>query len=232
MLDRVDRLADQPRREAGEVEPDPRLVDEMERGEDEADQRPAGGPPRAPPPRQVHGAAAAPAARVRCAVVPKRWPRRAARSTTTRTHHDRQHDQRELRRAGEVRLVDPGRIDRQRQRPHAEEFRGADVVERLHQRQARADRDGGARQRQGDPEEDPALPGAERARGIDQARRLHQEQRPRREIDVGVEHEAEEQDRTRESTAARAGGNRAARRCRGCRGSGVCTGPIGCRRSR
>ena len=107
---------------------------------------------------------------------------------------DGEHDEGELGRAGEVRLVDPGRIDRKRQRPDAEELRGADVVQRLHQGEAGADGDRRAGERQGDAEEDLAAPGAEGARRLDEADRLHQEEGAGREVDVRVEDEAEKQD--------------------------------------
>ena len=87
--DRVDRLAEQARREAGEVEPDPGLVDQMERREDEADhhrhERRAQAPPQPRTPRSGRRAGGA----VRCGggaealAAPGRSARSTTRSTTT-----------------------------------------------------------------------------------------------------------------------------------------------------
>ena len=76
----------------------------------------------------------------------------------------------------------------------AEERGGADVVQRLHQGEARAERDRRPGERQRDPEEDRAAPGAERLGGFDQTRRLHEEEGAGRQVDVGAEDEAEEDD--------------------------------------
>ena len=107
---------------------------------------------------------------------------------------DGEHDERDLRRALDAHAHRPGRVDRDGQRADAEEFRGADVVQRLHQREAHADGDRRARERHRDAEEDAEPVRAERARHFQRRRRLHQEERADRQIDVGVEHDAEQKD--------------------------------------
>ncbi len=122
-----------------------------------------------------------------------------------------EHHQRQAGGAGQVGAVDPGVVDRDREGAHPQEFRRPDVVEGFEQRQAGAERDGRAGERQGDPQEHGGRPGPEAAPGLDQRRRLHQEQRPGRQVDVGIEHEAEEQDaagqgaQVRQDQVARAG---------------------------
>ncbi len=108
--------------------------------------------------------------------------------------HGRQHDERDLRRARQARTVHPGRVDRDRERAYAEKFRSADIVQRLQQCQRSADGDGGTGERQRHAQEGRKAPGAERARDLERRRRLHEESRARGQIDIRIEHEAQEQD--------------------------------------
>ena len=68
---------------------------------------------------------------------------------------DDQHKKRKTCGAGEIGTIDPGRVDRQGQRLNAKEFGGSDIVERLHQRQARADGDRRSSEGERDPCENP-----------------------------------------------------------------------------
>ena len=114
-----------------------------------------------------------------------------------------QHHAGDLRRARQARTVEPGGEDRQRQRLHAEIFAGADVVERLEQRQRKTRGDRRARQRQRDVAGQRPATRAERARHLDQRRALGLEHRAGGEIDVRVEHEAHDQDRAAERADVR-----------------------------
>ena len=80
---------------------------------------------------------------------------------------DREHEAGDLRRAGEAAAVEPGGVDRDGERPDAEIFARADVVQRLQQRQREPDRERRPRQRQGDGAKHLEAPGAERARDLD-----------------------------------------------------------------
>ena len=132
---------------------------------------------------------------------------------------DGEHDERDLRRALDAHAHCPGRVDRDGQRADAEELRSADVVQRLHQREADADGDRRARQRDGDAEEDAQAVRAERARDLERRRRLHQEDRADRQIDVGVEHHAEQEDAAVRASGSPGTRDRADARCRGARGA-------------
>ncbi|KAG1256230.1 hypothetical protein G6F65_016414 [Rhizopus arrhizus] len=100
--------------------------------------------------------------------------------------HDGQHRQRDLRSAGQVRPRYPGRIDRHRQRLHAQELGGADIVQRFQQCQADAHDDGRPRQGQGDAKEHCNASGAQCARGFQQAGRLRHEHHAGAQIDIWV----------------------------------------------
>ena len=82
-------------------------------------------------------------------------------------------------------------------------------------READDDRRPGQRQRHA--RNTAAAPRPERARHVDQIRGLHQEHRARREVDVGIQHEAEQQRCSRSSSGCPAAGNRAGCRCRAAR---------------
>ena len=72
----------------------------------------------------------------------------------------------------------------------------------------------GPRQRQRHAEEDAERFGAERARHFERRRRLHQEERADRQIDVRVEHDAEQEDAAVRASGSRGTRDRAAARCR------------------
>ena len=107
---------------------------------------------------------------------------------------DGQHRQRDLRRPGEVRACHPRRVDGNGQRADAKEFRGADIVQRLHERQAEPQRDGGPGQRQRNPDERLTAGQPERSPGLEEACRLHREQRSGRQVHIGIQHEAQHPD--------------------------------------
>jgi hypothetical protein len=172
-----------------------RFPDQVERRRDEADRD-----------RQRGGGARRPG---RCAVQAARLDRAHAlgRAETLvappvafeqhqRHHHD-QHGAGDLRRTGQVGARDPGRVDRDGERLDAEEFRSADVIERLQQRQAQADGQRGPGERQRDAEEGAAAAFAQRAGRFHQVGRLGHEHGARGHVDIGVEHEAEHEDRAR-----------------------------------
>jgi hypothetical protein len=167
--------------------------DEVERGRDEADQhrqRGRGGrrPGRAAAkPARLHGAHAL--RRAEALVLP------AVALEPHQRHHHEQHRAGDLRGARQVGARDPRRVDRHGERVHAEEFGGADVVERLQQRQAQAHGQRGPRERQRHAEERAAPALAQHARGFHQVRGLRHEHGARRQVDVGVEHEAQHEDR-------------------------------------
>ena len=116
---------------------------------------------------------------------------------------DSQHRQRDLRRPCEVRACHPRGIDGDGERPHAQELRSPDIVQRLHERQAEPQRDGGSGQWQRNANERLAVGESERAPGLEEARGLHREQRPRREIHIGVKHEPQYRDAPRHRTNIR-----------------------------
>ncbi len=105
-----------------------------------------------------------------------------------------QHRQRDLCGAGQIRSCHPRRVDRHRERAHAEKLRRADVVERFHQRKAQPDGHGRTGERQRDAQKRLRATRTERARRIEQVGRLHQEHRARRQVDVRIEHEPQQQD--------------------------------------
>ena len=145
---------------------------------------------------------------------------------------ERQHGERDLRRTRQIGACDPGRIDRDRQRADAHELGGADIVQGLHQRQAEADGNRRPRERQGNADERLRAREAERAAGFDQAGRLHREERPRRQIDVRVEHEAQNDACTPPWIGCPAGGNLLGSRTRAPTAGPPATGPTGWRMSR
>ncbi len=108
--------------------------------------------------------------------------------------HDRQHETRQLRGAGEAAAVEPGREHRDRERANAEIFAGADVVQRFQRHQRCADRERGTCHRQRDAPEDGPASGAERLRGLGELRALELEHRARRKIDVRIEHQRDHDD--------------------------------------
>ena len=102
--------------------------------------------------------------------------------------HQQQHQHGELRGAFEAAAVDPGRVDRRRQRSHAEILGDADVVDRFHQHQHDARRDRRPRDRQQHAEEHAGRARAKRTSHVADIAALHQEDDAAGEIDVGVEH--------------------------------------------
>lgn len=111
------------------------------------------------------------------------------------------------------------------------EFRCADIVQRFHQGKADADRDGRARQRHRNLEESRASGNAKRACRFKQVARLREEHGAHGNIDIGKQHETEQDDAARhgpyvrQAEFTRAGiAQQPADRPR--------TGPIGCRISR
>ena len=193
---RVDEACDQPLRQAGAaVEPLGCFPHQVQRRCGKADQHrqrgrchggPAGRAAQAPWLRGVHALRAAEA------LVPA-----AVAFQQHQRDHGKQHGAGDLRRAGEVGARDPGGIDRHRERVDAKEFGGADVVECFEQRQAQTHRQRRPCQRQRHAHEGPPAAFAQRARGLHQVRWLRHEHRAGRHVDIGVEHEAEHQDRPR-----------------------------------
>ncbi len=112
--------------------------------------------------------------------------------------HDDEHRAGNLRRTRQARAIDPGGEDRQRERLHAEIFAGPDIVQRLEQRQRKSNRKRRPCQRQGDMAGQHETRRAKRAGDLDQRSALRQEHRARGEIDVGIEDEAENEDRARQ----------------------------------
>ena len=112
--------------------------------------------------------------------------------------HEQQRHQRDLRRAGQARALQPGDVDAHRQGRDAEVLHGAKIVEALHQRQRHA---GGKRrpcQRQRHRPEGPRGGPPQRARHLQHADRLLHEARPRREIDIRIEHGRQHEDGARQ----------------------------------
>ena len=109
-------------------------------------------------------------------------------------HDDRQHPQRNLRCARQITARHPGRIDRHRQGLHAEELGRADVVEGFQQCQRHSDRDRRAGQRQRHPPQQRATRHPERTRRIQQTAGLGQEHRARGQVDIRIQHHAQQQD--------------------------------------
>ena len=101
--------------------------------------------------------------------------------------------QRDLRGALAVSQTVPGPVDRGREGLHAVILDSAEVSERFEQRQRHASGDGGARERQSDAEKGSPRAVAENAAGLDQGQRLRQEGRACRQVDVGIEHQGEQQ---------------------------------------
>jgi hypothetical protein len=111
---------------------------------------------------------------------------------------DHKHEAGQLGGPRKTAAIEPGGEDRQRERRHAEIFAGANVVERLQQRERDTDCDGGPRQRQRDPQGELPRSRAEHARCLDVLGTLSLQHRARCQVDVGVEHEADHDDRTAE----------------------------------
>ncbi len=189
-------LGDDSRREAGELQAGDGRVHEIRQGDHEADGHgdgaggqggdagPSAEPVRRQGPRLLRV--------VRVAPVPPR-----AALEDNEAHDDGEHRQGDLGGARQVGARDPGRVDRDGERAHAEELGGADVVERLHHREACPDGNRRTRKRERHAPEQGATAHAERARHVHQVRRLHQEHRARRQVDIRVEHEAEQDDAAR-----------------------------------
>ena len=108
--------------------------------------------------------------------------------------HEQQRHQRDLRRSGQARALQPRHVDAHRQRRDAEVLHGAEIVEALHQcqRHARGERRPCQRQRHR-PEGAGGRP-PQCARHFQHADRLLHEARPCREINVRVEHHRQDQD--------------------------------------
>ena len=111
---------------------------------------------------------------------------------------EQQHHAGDLGGAGKAAAVEPGGEDRQRQRLNAEIFAGADVVERLQERERNSDGDRRPRQWQRNLPGEAERPRAEHTRGLDVLRGLRLEHGARGQIDIRIEHEAHEQDRAGE----------------------------------
>ena len=119
-------------------------------------------------------------------------PKRALDGSSAKTKSE--HDAGDLRRAGEAVAVEPGVVDGDGERAHAEELDRADVVQRLHQRERHACGKRGPRQRQRHLPERRRRAPAERAAHLEHADRLREEARPRGDVDVRVEHHAHHED--------------------------------------
>jgi hypothetical protein len=115
----------------------------------------------------------------------------------------RQQRQRDLRGARQAAAVEPGGEDRQRQRLDAEIFAGADIVERLQQRQRHADRQRRPRQWQRDVAHQAPRRCAGGACRVDEDGALRLEHRAGRQIHIGIEHEAYDQHGAAERTDRR-----------------------------
>ena len=107
--------------------------------------------------------------------------------------HEQQRHQRDLRGAGQIGALQPGRIDADRQGRDAQVLHGTEIVEALHQRQRDAGRQRRPRQGQRHRPEGARRGAPERARHLQHADRLLHEARARGEIDVGVEHRRQRQ---------------------------------------
>lgn len=126
--------------------------------------------------------------------------------------NDQQDQAGDLRRTGEAAAVVPGGEHGNRQCPDAEILAGADVVQRFQQHQRKPDRKRRARHRQRNmPEGTPAF-GAEGACGLEDVDTLHLQHRPRREIDIRIQHAAEHEDGARRRTHVRQQAQRVTRR--------------------
>ena len=106
---------------------------------------------------------------------------------------DGDQDKRDLRGALAIAQPVPGPIDRRRQRLHAVILDGAEIGERLQERQHHAGGNGGPRQRQCDAEEGAPRAVAQDTTGLDQGVRLAEECGARGEIDVRIEHQREQE---------------------------------------
>ena len=117
--------------------------------------------------------------------------------------HEQQHDAGDLRRAGQAVAVEPGIVDGDGERPHAEELDRADVVQRFHQheRDARGER----RPRQWQSHLPERLHGVspQRPAHFQHAHRLRDEARSRGDVDIRIEHRAHHQDGAAEAANIR-----------------------------
>ena len=119
-------------------------------------------------------------------------------------HGDDEHDgDRQLRRAAEVRAVDPGRVDDRRQAVDAEILHGAQIVDHFHHGERGAHHERRPADGKGDREEGAPAAGTQRARRGVRRSRLHQEEGAAGGIGIGVEHEAEHEHRTGEAADLR-----------------------------
>ena len=118
-----------------------------------------------------------------------------ARGTALRAlqHGDQQREgqkaQGQLRRRGAVGHQEPAGIDAGRQRLHPEMGDGAEIGDRLHDRQQDAPRDGGPRHGEADLPEGREGPAPQRARGQEPGRALLQEGGAGQQVDVRVKHQ-------------------------------------------
>ena len=106
---------------------------------------------------------------------------------------DGDQDQGDLRRALAISEPVPGAVDRRRECMDAVVLHRSKVGERLEEGQHGAGRDGRACQRQGHAPESSPRSMPQDATGLEQRLRLHQEGGARRQIDVGVEDEGEQE---------------------------------------
>ena len=116
---------------------------------------------------------------------------------------DRHQQRRELHRGLAVECVEPDAVDRVGEGPHAEQVHGAEVGERLHQRERHAAEDRRPRQRQAHAQDRPRSRQPEPARRLEQRARLAEERGPRQQVHVRVQHEREHADRAERRADAR-----------------------------
>ena len=118
--------------------------------------------------------------------------REPARPALRGKHQQHQQHQRsgQLRRRDRLAEREPGPVDAGREGVDAEVLDGAEIGQRLHQRERHTAGDRGPGERHGDFEEAAPRPAAERAADVEHAGALLEERRARQQIDVGVEHQA------------------------------------------
>ena len=96
---------------------------------------------------------------------------------------------RQLRRRLRFAHAEPGAEDAGGEIVDGEVLHGAEIIERLHQRQGHPGGDSRPRQRQGHGKKAPPWIAAERAADLEDGDRLLEEGGPRQQIDIGVEHQ-------------------------------------------
>lgn len=152
---------------------------------------PCAGQPAAPARQWLHGRA--PLARAAVVV----HPRTAAAGPfePQDRDHEQQHARGQLRRGELVAEREPRTKDAGREGRNAEVRHGAEVGQRLHQREHRARQDAGPRERQRHVPQRTPRAMAEQPRSLERARGLLQECGTRGQVHVGVEHQREQHDR-------------------------------------